>query len=137
MTVEYNKRMNQTLEQKLCQMEEKYSKLVWYARNREGASTAMKEVEANYPNESARLNGKLPGFISDEMNEELKKQIAETMVNADWEHGFNSGCLAALRFVLHSVENAVIPSENCCDTDTIKENIEIAEDMFQCLIPKI
>ena len=75
MTVEYNKRMNQTLEQKLCQMEEKYSKLVWYARNREGAFTAMKEVEENYPNESARLNGELPGFISDEMNEELKKQI--------------------------------------------------------------
>ena len=77
----------------LNEMLAKYEALVWYARShpasaiefwqkvpqeiREGAFKAQMEVEENYPDEVVQLR-------SD---------------NSDWYHGFNSGMIAALRFV--------------------------------------
>ncbi len=75
-------------------MQEKYCDLVWYARSHakspegiasmraegrpeyivEGAIAAVAKVEARYP--------------------------AETESISDWDHGYNSGWLAALRWVL-------------------------------------
>lgn len=67
--------------------------LVWYARSprmddpywhdvpddiRKGAWASQMQVEAKYPEEVARL---------------------QCQDNGDWEHGFNSGVLAALRFL--------------------------------------
>lgn len=72
---------------------DKHESLVWYARKhpadheswnnvpadiKTGALNAAAQVEENYPDEVDRLK-------------------SET---GDWEHGFNSGVLAALRYVL-------------------------------------
>ena len=77
----------------LSEMLSKYEALVWYARShpassidfwqkvpqeiREGAFKAQMEVEEDYPDEVVQLRSE----------------------NSDWYHGFNSGMLAALRFV--------------------------------------
>lgn len=82
------------VEKALAEMEAKYERLVWYARSpratsvefwlnvpeeiRNGAFTAQMEVEEEYPDEVSSLRD--------------SKQ-------SDWQHGFNSGVLAALRFV--------------------------------------
>jgi hypothetical protein len=76
---------------------EKYELLVWYARKdkdpnskywedvkpdlKEGALQAIKDTERDFPGETLLLNDPLTGA---------------------WEHGFNSGVLAALRYVLHA-----------------------------------
>ena len=80
---------------------DKYESLVWYARKhpsdhpswasvpadiREGALNSCAKVEEHCPDEVDALRGE----------------------NGDWEHGFNSGMLAALRYVMHA---AADPSE--------------------------
>ena len=91
----------------LAELENKYNDLVWYARSpratnvefwrdtpediREGAFRAQMRVEENYPDEVAALRGEA----------------------SDWQHGFNSGMLAALRF-MHTARNPVLIED---DTD--------------------
>jgi hypothetical protein len=75
----------QQIEDAVRVMEKKYFDLVWFART---GSAAVKDgnismpgvvrVKMAYPEECARLSGE----------------------QGAWEHGFNSGCLAAFRLVL-------------------------------------
>jgi hypothetical protein len=64
--------------------ETKYTDLLWYARtspdhiNIKGVKENKDRIEKLYPNEVTELNSE----------------------NADWQHGFNSGMVAALRYVL-------------------------------------
>lgn len=62
---------------------EKYLSLVRLARTLphgpHGRLAEAEETRKRYPDEAARLAGQ----------------------HSDWEHGFNSGCLAAFRLVLH------------------------------------
>ena len=64
---------------KLVAMEQKYFDLVWLARSRpedgERAAAKRDEVRRRYPDEVRELSGD----------------------HSDWQHGFHSGCLAALR----------------------------------------
>jgi hypothetical protein len=68
----------------LQEKENKYFDLVWYARSRpeniniKGVKENKQRIETLYPNE---LNG-------------LQSE------RGDWEHGFNSGMLAAFRYIL-------------------------------------
>jgi hypothetical protein len=66
----------------LCAWEKKYFDLVWLARKRpdDPPSTLKKcrEIRKKYPKEVAALGGE----------------------HGDWEHGFNSGCLAAFRYAI-------------------------------------
>jgi hypothetical protein len=65
----------------LTALEKKYFDLVWLARKRpeDGmAADAVARVRLEYPDEAERLGGE----------------------HGDWEHGFNSGCLAAFRLAL-------------------------------------
>ena len=78
----------------LAELEDKYERLVWYARSpratnvefwkavpeqiRTGAFQAQMRVEEDFPDEVNQL-----------------RDLEQT----DWQHGFNSGVLAALRFV--------------------------------------
>tara|TARA_A100001035_G_C27624995_1_gene427222 strand:+ start:352 stop:801 length:450 start_codon:yes stop_codon:yes gene_type:complete len=88
----------------LAEYEDKYFDLVWYARKhpiedkdywdkvpkdiREGAFECMKKVEAKYPRE-------------------VKSLSEETGISSpDWEHGFNSGCLAAFRFAVTTLSKS-------------------------------
>lgn len=73
---------NKTLSE-LKQIEKKYETLVWYARKTPEQIVAfpqlkslLADVEKRYPEETRVLN---------------------TPDSADWEHGFNSGMLAATR----------------------------------------
>lgn len=81
----------------LLEMEEKYFRLVWWARRfpedhpywdateegiRKGVFISMMKVEKKYPEETHDL-------FNDDTN---------------WHHGFNSGALAALRYVMTLTE---------------------------------
>jgi hypothetical protein len=66
-------------------MQFKYTDLVWYARCPLGthkdipsADTHAQSIRSLYPDECAKLAGE----------------------HGSWEHGFNSGCLAAFRYAL-------------------------------------
>ena len=81
----------------IAELTKKYCDLVWYARKepnpnakywdgvpeyiKQGAFNSMSKVEEQYPDEV----------------DELKSD------HGDWTHGFNSGCLAAFRYVLTSM----------------------------------
>jgi hypothetical protein len=62
----------------------KYADLLWYARtspehiNIKGVKENKDRIEKIYPNEVTKLSSE----------------------NGDWQHGFNSGMVAALRYVL-------------------------------------
>jgi len=62
----------------------KYDDLIWYARtspenyNIKGVKENMDRIEKEYPDGVTELSSK----------------------NGDWQHGFNSGMVAALRYVL-------------------------------------
>ena len=73
--------MNKETKEYIKELEEKYFQLVWFMRNRKFKSEKLlREVEEKYPNEAAAL-----------LNDDGGQY---------WEHGFNSGCLAMLRFIL-------------------------------------
>lgn len=85
------------------QMETKYERLVWYARSGfkplpgvpqeiiEGAKNAQSQVEEMYPDEIDSLKDPQRG---------------------DWSHGFNSGMLASLRFVLEALSTEEVHEED-------------------------
>lgn len=69
------------------QLEKKYGKLVWYARNaslNKGDLITRKRIEELYP-------------------EEIESYVKSDSL--DWTHGFNSGMLAGMRYVLQIVED--------------------------------
>lgn len=73
------------IEARVQQLEQKYFDLVWYARKDPAAvkdghvsMPGIVRIQMAMPEECARLAGK----------------------DGAWEHGFNSGCLAAFRLVL-------------------------------------
>ena len=92
------------IEIRLREMQDKYCDLVWYART---PADAVKDgnvsmpgavrIQMKHPDECARLAGK----------------------DGQWEHGFNSGCLAAFRFALGLMGNAT--------------DVQMAEDDFPFL----
>ena len=78
------------VEKRLSEMEKKYFDLVWFARTGSAAvqdgnisMPGVVRVKMKYPGECARLSGE----------------------EGAWEHGFNSGCLAAFRFALGLMGN--------------------------------
>lgn len=86
---------------KLVAMEQKYFDLVWLARSRpeDGDVAAAKRdtIRRLYPEEAGELRGD----------------------SSDWQHGFHSGCLAALRLAVGLLGN--------------KTEIEMAERDFPFL----
>ena len=94
------KATKQQLIEEVNQLERKYEMLVWYARKSaeqiatiEDVGIAAREVIRDYPEEVTSLHSPLFG---------------------DWQHGFNSGMLAGMRFVY----------------DALKYGIEDAHDSF-------
>jgi len=90
---------NKVLLAELKKMESKYFDHVWYARSSpknysiEGVLKNRTRIEKTYPDEVAKL---------------------QSRVDSGWSHGFNSGMLAGMRYVM----------------DLLTEGIEEAEDMF-------
>ena len=118
------------IESVLVGLEKKYEQLVWYARKtpasdeaywkgvpeeiKNGALNAASRVEEQYPEEISRLRDSGTG---------------------DWEHGFNSGCLAAFRFILTACDTTEYPDEEGDDpTETFQYGgLQSAFDEFPCL----
>ena len=102
MTTDTTQFKNHDIHAELGDLLTKYHDLVWYARSnpasdvdywknvpeaiREGAFKAQMRVEEEYPNEVTRLRGD----------------------GSDWEHGFNSGMLAAMNFVLTASRSVLL-----------------------------
>ena len=99
----------------------KYETLVWYARKgapdddeywegwneemRLWALEKLKTIESKYPDETAKLKGELPEkFKHTGIEQDKEKYLFQAFFNSDWEHGFNSGCLAAFRFALTALD---------------------------------
>lgn len=83
------------INQKMMEFEEKYELLVWYARKSEhqintipAVRECVLEVQTSYPHECQELN-------------EYR----------DWAHGFNSGMLASVRYLLEMERSGV----DCAD----------------------
>jgi hypothetical protein len=77
------------IKQLAIQMERKYCDLVWLARrNRDDVNDEVKniidEIMEKYPETNDLIND-----------------------NTNWTHGFNSGCLAAFRLILDSMEYSI------------------------------
>jgi hypothetical protein len=72
-------------------LESKYFDLVWYSRSSpkndhiKGVLENRKRIQESYPTEVLDLGG----------------------VEGQWHHGFNSGCLAGLRFALDLADGGV------------------------------
>ncbi|MBM3590959.1 MAG: hypothetical protein FJX30_06305 [Alphaproteobacteria bacterium] len=68
----------------ILQKEDKYGRLLWYARSTKeaekikGVKEHKEDIEKLYPNEVKKLQSE----------------------RGDWQHGFHSGMVAALRYVL-------------------------------------
>lgn len=68
----------------ISKKEKKYSDLLWFARTSpenlsiEGVNEKLAEIEKSYPFEVSQLGGE----------------------ESDWQHGFHSGMVAALRYIL-------------------------------------
>lgn len=92
------------VEKRLREMEKKYFDLVWYAR---AAPDAVKDGHVS-----------MPGVVRIQM---AMPDECERLASKDgtWEHGFNSGCLAAFRFALGIMGNA--------------GDVQMAEDEFPFL----
>ena len=77
--------MNKQTRQYLNELETKYFELVWMMRNITSKKPKLlREIEEKYPKEVSDLMSDASGF----------------------EHGFNSGCLAVLRFVLTAIDKS-------------------------------
>lgn len=97
-----NAREQQELIDALSALSRKYFDLVWYARKRpstdteywskvpaeirEGAFRAMSQVEEDYHEDVIELRGE----------------------EGDWQHGFNSGCLAAFRLAVSALSPTTV-----------------------------
>ena len=87
------KATNKQLINEIKQLERKYEMLVWYGRKSEqqiatieGVRIAAEEITKDYPEEVASLNSPL-----------LR----------NWQHGFNSGMLAATRFIQDALDEGI------------------------------
>ena len=70
--------------------ERKYSDLVWYARSRPKEDTAFWEKVPDHIRE---------GALNAQARVEEAYPFEASALSDDWNHGFNSGCLAAFRYV--------------------------------------
>ena len=114
MTTKTFAKMNIETQQTLDILQQKYERLVWYARKapsdnqsywegvpadiKEGALNGMSQVEEFFPGECESLQDPESG---------------------DWSHGFNSGALAVLRFIETAMSEGINEAhESFPDLDT-------------------
>ena len=86
------------LKERVIQMEEKYFRLVWFARKNEDVMLVLTDdgVQENK-------------IVLDKMHEIQMQFPIETQElleeETDWTHGFNSGMLAGMRYVWEMMEH--------------------------------
>jgi hypothetical protein len=72
------------LMENIIEKQKKYADLLWYARSSEKHNSIPGVIENR-----ERIEGLYPEEVNDLQNED-----------GDWHHGFNSGMVAALRYIL-------------------------------------
>ena len=83
------KNMTPEIERAFVEKADKYCQLVWYARSGCRLDHHPPEIKAKVLKARDRVEGLYP------------KEITHyNHGGGDWDHGFNSGCLAAFRYVL-------------------------------------
>ena len=90
----------------LAELSEKYLDLVWYARKPPVGSEAIQDYLADTP-ESIKL-GCLKAQIKVKEQYPGECEALEDPETGSWEHGFNSGCLAALRLALSALNPTTV-----------------------------
>ena len=86
--------MSEELREAFEEFEEKYFKLVSYAR-----------TSAICPESRFNRDAQLEEFYPDET-------MALKSESGDWQHGFHSGCLASMRYVMTALYPEVMPGES-------------------------
>jgi hypothetical protein len=79
------KATKQQLIEEVNQLERKYENLVWYARKSKKDREMYEAVRA--------------GVAATEKNYPIETEYLKSPQLGDWQHGFNSGMLAGMRFV--------------------------------------
>ena len=84
----------------IAEFQSKYGNLVWFARShpitdKEYWDKVPHEIRESAFNAQARVKEHFPVEVEQLSNPD----------GGDWTHGFNSGCLAAFRFVLTALDN--------------------------------
>ena len=106
------------LEKQLSELEEKYFQLVWYARKPLYENQAdWLEYFADTPDDLILACRQRMQEVEEKYPEDTKKICSPE--RGDFEHGFNSGCLAAFRWISSAKEG--------------KEGIEFADKQFPWL----
>ena len=80
---------------------EKYTHLVWYARSRSREMMEEEGTPENIIQGALNAQAKVEERFVDEIDELCCPETG------DWTHGFNSGALATIRFVLSAMESDV------------------------------
>ena len=92
--------------------EEQAERLVWYARKAPADHPSWDNVPADIKQGALNSASRVEEMFPDE-TDALKCPEC-----SDWNHGFNSGMLAALRFVLHAAEDPDEAEECFPELDT-------------------
>ena len=106
-------------------LEYKYRSLVWYSRKPPYEFIEEEFKKKGTPQETIEkcMESKL------KYQKEFPKETSQLSgVHGDWHHGFNSGCLAAFRFVYTALDTSTTTDE-----DGIEFNLgglEIAKEWF-------
>ena len=107
----------------LCDFAEKYEKLVWFGRSGCRLDNHPEELKQAVLDARATVEERYPD------------EVDSYHQNGDFQHGFNSGCLAVARYVLTATSPLVEVIES--DNKDSKENeilrlggIEIARGLF-------
>lgn len=115
------------LEAVFSEFEKKYFDLVWYARSQPREVMEEKGVPEHI------IQGALNGQARKE--EMYPEEIDAFKEDPDWTHGFNSGCLATMRFVLTAMSTELFNDEDSEDPKATwtMGGIEEAKEEFPML----
>ena len=113
----------ENIKEDFLQFEEKFEKLVWYARSPH--KDVIHEVYKGRPEHI--IQGALNSQAK--VEEQYPEEIDAFDENPDWQHGFNSGCLAAMRYVITALYPYEVEDEEEGGTFTVG-GLEDAKEFF-------
>ena len=120
------------LEQYIEEFQEQYEYLVWYARKPDYDNEYWNEIPSGTPAAVHKANNEAVFEVMRGVEARFPEEVKDlsSPSTGDFEHGFNSGCLAAFRFVQTALEDERIE----IDEDTGEEysfgGLQNAIDVF-------
>ena len=86
----------------LINLLDKYEELVWYARK--PRIDRVDQDYSNLPEEMRDLVKQCIRSTEEKYPEEINSLKTDS---SNWEHGFNSGCLASLRLIIYAISHGI------------------------------